>query len=313
MNKLNRLLLPLVLGAITLSAQVATSPVGYRTDTIAAGNVPYAPTFVNADSASGSIGGVTVNTDNAVITFTGSALTVDAYNEGTTFPNYYVEVTSGTNEGYSFDVISNTADSITVAGDLSSFNLSTESIVIREHLTVGDIFAGSSASLAAYADSVKFFNNDGTTTVFYWIGTGWSSDFATDESDKPVYPGTGFIATFASSVELVVSGSVKTTKTKVPVYAGLVNFVSSMQPSDTTAGGFNGVEAFAAYADSLKTFNSDGSLSQDKVYYSISTSMSSDFVNDESADFVSGANSPLVTVGQNKYMTMPAAFAASGN
>lgn len=310
MKNMTRLLIPLLMGASVLSAQtVSTDPVGYRTDTINAGNVAFAPTFVNANSAVSSISGLSENGGNTTISLSNASLSVGAYDESSAFSLYYIEITSGANEGYVFDIISNTASDVVVEGNLSTdFGISNESVAIRKHLTIKDIFAGSESALAAYSDSVKFFNDDGSTTVYYWIGTSWSSDFFTNHDDKPVYPGNGFIATFGSNVELTVSGTVKTTATKVPVYAGLINFIASMQPSDTDVGSLNGVAAFAAYSDSMKKFSSDGSLTPGKTYYSIGTSMSSDFFTNEDSDAVDGASAMLVAVGSDMYMTLPAAY-----
>lgn len=295
-----------------LSAQnVSTSPVGYRTDTIPAGNMPYAPSFVHADAFAGTISGLAESGGNTVVSLAGAALTTSTYDEGSNFPAYYLEITeSGSSEGYSFDIISNTADSVTVKGLLSSsFSLAgTENVVVRKHMTIGDIFSGSTASLTSYSDSVKIFNSDNTITLLYWDGSVWTPDFANDRSLKPIYPGRGFLTSFAGSVELTVDGNVKTTKTKVPVYAGQVNLIGTLAPSDTDIDGFNAITTLQAYSDSIKVVSLDGTFSTQGTYYTDGSQMTRDFSSDHGTESIEGHSSALLSAGSNFYLTLPAAY-----
>ena len=295
---------------------VSTAPVGYRTNTIPAGNTAYAPSFVHADSFVSNISSLTESGTNTIVTLSDATLTASAYNEGSSYPAYYLEITqSGDKEGYVFDIISNTASSVTVSSLLSSgFSLAgTESVVIRKHMTVGDVFSGSTDSLTAYSDSVKFFNDDGSITTLYWDGLQWTPDFSTNHSAKPVYPGEGFLTSFAGSVNLTVSGHVKTTKTRVPVYAGLVNLVGSMAPSDSDIDCFNCQSTFQAYSDSLKVVSQDGNFSTQGTYYSDGSAMTRDFATNHGAESFSGHNAALFSVGSDTYIICDEGYTGGGN
>ncbi len=298
---------------------VSTTPVGYRTDTIPAGSTAYAPSFVHTDTFVGQISSLSESGGNTVVTLTESSLTASALDEGSIYPAYYLEVTeTGSKEGYVFDIISNTASSVTVSGLLASgFGLDgnetlsgSETIVIRKHMTVADIFAGSTGSLVAYSDSVKLFNDDSSITLLYWDGTMWTPNFVADHSYKPIYPGEGFLTSFASSVSLTINGHVKTTKTKVPVVAGLVNLVGNLAPSDTDINGFNANTTLQAYSDSVKIVSQDGSFTTQNTYYTTGSVMTHDFSTDHGGDSVTGHNAALFSVGSSAYITLPAAYTA---
>lgn len=303
----------LLLGSFgLLQAQtVSTTPVGYRTDTIPAGNNPYAPTFVHADSFAGSMSSLSESGSNTIITLDNATLTASAFDEGSTYPNYYLEITqSGSTEGYLFDIVSNSTTTVTVSGLLASgFSLAgTESVVIRKHMTIGDLFSG--ATGLNLSDTLKFFNSNGTSTQFFWDGSKWSSNFVNDDTNRVIYPGTGFIGVFSQNVLLTSTGHVKTTKTKVPLYGGAINFVSPLAPSNTTIGGHNATEALAL-SESIMVFNQDGSLSTKGQYFYDGSKMTKDFVNDHASDGFNGHNASLISVGSDKYITFPAAYTVS--
>ena len=320
MRRLVHYYIPLVLPVLTslglLQAQtVSTTPVGYRTDTIPAGNNPYAPTFVHADSFVSNISSLTESGTNTIVTLSDATLTASAYDEGSSYPAYYLEITEeGTNEGYVFDIVSNTTNTVTVSGLLTSgsallssgFSLTgTESVAIRKHMTLSDLFTG--ATGLSLADSLKFFKSNGTYMQYFWDGSKWTSDFVADDSSCVIYPGTGFIGVFSQSVTLTSTGHVKSTKTKVPLYSGAINFVSPLAPSDTTIGGHQATDTLDL-AESIKVFNQDGSLSTKGEYFYDGSKMTKDFTNDHSSDSFKGHNASLVTVGSDKYITFPAAY-----
>ena len=296
-----------------LQAQtVSTTPVGYRTDTIPAGNTAYAPSFVNADTYAGTITLLNESGPNTIVTCADfSAITAGSLDEGTLYPAYYLEITeSGNKEGYVFDIISNTTTGVTVSGLLSSdFSLTgTESIVIRKHLTLNDVFASATSSFTAYSDSVKFFNDDSTISVLYWDGTKWTPDFSANHSTKPIYPGEGFLTSFASSVPVTISGHVKTTKTKIPIFAGLVNLVGCMAPSDSNFNSFDTINAFQAYSDSIKKVSRDGNFSNQGTYYTDGNKMTRNFSDNHGSETFIGSSAALFSVGSDMYITCNEAF-----
>jgi hypothetical protein len=288
---------------------VSTNPVGYRSTALPSGNIPFAPSFVHAVSYTAQAGGIAENADSSTVTLIDGAMPVGVYDESAMYPVYYLEITeAGSDQGYVFDVISNTATTVTVAGLLTSdFSLGgDESVAIRKHMTIGDVFQG--AAIKAYADSVKFFNEDGSDSLFFWDGLMWTPDFVENHSDRPVYPGHGFMVTLAAPVDLTITGAVKTTATKVPVYAGVINFIASLAPADSSLGELGFVSVLQAYADSVKTFSQDGMLNVDGLYYSDGVKMTKDFSSDNGSDEIKGDNSFLVTVSGDMYISLPAAY-----
>lgn len=291
-----------------------TKPCGFSKWSVTAGNNPCAPVFVHPDSFVGNMGGISEDgaQGRSAITLASGSLTPGAFNEGQRYPLYYVEVIQpGSSQGFVFDVISNTANTVVVDGLLTTdFSLAgTEQIALRKHVTLADVFAQTSPAIAAYADSVKFFNPDGTTTSYFWDGTKWTSDFTVDDSNKPVYPGSGFLTVFGQAVQVTSIGTVKTTPTKVPVYSTALNFVAGVIPVDTTVGALNLVPTLAPYSENIKVFNQDGTLSEKASYFTDGTMMTKDFTTNGNSDPISGNNAFLLNVGSSKYWTAPAAYA----
>jgi hypothetical protein len=142
-----------------------------------------------------------------------------------------------------------------------------ETIAIRKHMTIGDIFEGSTGQLQAFADSVKIFADDGSTSSLFWDGVKWTADFVSDNSARPVYPGNGFIAAFGGSVDVTLTGSVKATATKVPVYAGVLNFVTAIAPSDTTVGDLDLVSVLVPFSENIKVLSQDGGVDRNSFIF----------------------------------------------
>lgn len=289
-----------------------TTPSGYTSSTIPAGNNPFAPGLTHDDTHSATMIGIVESGTDTTISFAPSSFTAAEFDAGTLYPLYYLEITdpgAAGNQGYVFDVLSNTDFKIVVPVRLGTdFGLSgTEQITVRKHMTVGDLFE-SATGLAAFSDSVKFFHDDNTTTSLFWDGTNWTPDFATDHSTFPIYPGSGFLTVFGGEVNVTVFGAVKTTPTKVPVYGGAINFVSGLTPVDTTVGDLNLVPSLAPFSENIKMFNQDGTLSELASYFTDGLVMTKDFATDHGADPVSNSDSFLLNVGSDKYWTVPAAY-----
>ena len=127
--------------------------------------------------------------------FTGTVATVDG--QGLTFTGeslgtllapgvpYYLEVTSGDNEGQRFDVVSATGGTITLASDASlcdatpPFNtltgappatLAGDTVVVRRHWTLGEVFPAADFTATddkATADQIQVYTAGGW--VLYWL------------------------------------------------------------------------------------------------------------------------------------------------
>ena len=123
-----------------------------------------------------------------------------------------------------------------------------------------------------------------------------------------LFIGEGFLTSFASSVSLTINGHVKTTKTKVPVHAGLVNLVGCLAPSDTTVDGLNATSSLVPYSDTVRVVSQDGNFTTQSTYYTDGSMMTKDFATNSGSDSFVGHNSALLSAGSNTYITLPAAF-----
>jgi len=238
--------------------------VGYNKLSFPAGNSAHTATFVKANVFQG-----------AASSRTGTTLTVSSASFGSLapaggLPTHYVKITSGAMQGYVFDILSNTATSVTVDGSLSTAE-ATPSFVIRPHVKASDLFVGNT-SLAPGSDTLTLFNENGTSTVFLWVGsdssTGWIDPITEAIADGVVYPGQGFILTTVGSGNFTFQGSVESTPTVSPLFPGAVNLVSLANPSSASKAlqaiglGSN----MAPGSDTVEFFSTNGSLSSTGVY-----------------------------------------------
>ncbi|MGJ8651956.1 MAG: TIGR02597 family protein [Opitutaceae bacterium] len=230
---------------------VETEPVGYVTVTVAGTGGVAAEAFTymgvplhKSSIAAGAITGIAANT----ITASGAAWTVDDY------AGAYVLITSGTNEGVSSTISSNTATELTTVDDLTSLLAGDETFTIREYTTIADVFgAANEAGLdggtnSGEADTVLFQSPSGFTSYYYkdggFIGgTGWrtSTDASTEQGGTTIPFGDGIIVVRKQSADLdiVLSGSVFGGDATTPVEAGF-NWKSASIPVDLTLAGLFG-------------------------------------------------------------------------
>lgn len=222
----------LLLTSISIFAQTVSTPiVGFSKVTVPAGTRAVVPGFVKAPVYSGS--GLVTGQVVAASGLTVNALQPTSFGDRPNFPTHYLEIVSGTYEGYSFDVSGNTATSVTVSDLPTSLNGTTVNYVLRPHLTLGDI---DSTSLPDGSILLNIFNNPTapTTTYIYDTGGTWYDNNGEKAMNHAViYPGTGIsLNNGASQFQLNFTGQVKETKTAVPLYKqAVVNFVGPMNPS----------------------------------------------------------------------------------
>ena len=245
MKKLNLLLGTLIAtAALSHAVDSYSEVVGYSKVTVPAGTRAVVPGFVKASvfAGTGTVSGQTISS---------SGLTAGALNPtqvGTGAPNYpthYVEITSGSYEGYSFDVSANTSSSVTVSGLPSGLNTQSVTYVIRPHLTLGDI---DSSNLPDGNIILNLFNNPivAATTFLYDSGGNWYDGSGSYLMNHAViYPGTGIsLNNTGGSCQINFTGVVKSSKTAVPVYRlAPQNLVGPVNPSTTTT--------LTAWADAL--------------------------------------------------------------
>lgn len=285
------------------TTEVATIPVGVVEMTIPAGNTLVAPLFVNPNEFQGAAVSVTENSGTSTIVFGSDVFTAGTFDESD-FPLFYAEVVGGDNEGFGFDIISNTTNSITVSGDiLADTGISqTETFAIRQHISLSQLFE-SAENISSY-DSVKFFNSDGTQSEYFYLPSGWT-DFTNNVDNKQIYPSTGFVATLQSQVTLTSTGTVKSTFTRVPVYAGVINLSASGSPVEKTLGSTDIGPDMNSY-ESIKLFVPGTLGVQAELFWD--GSKWTDFSSDAGGTELKSGSAYVVTVQADHYVNYSPAY-----
>lgn len=316
--------LVLLTGAVLFSLSninaVETDPVGFVTIDLPAGNSTLAMPLVTANAFAGETTGIAEGGGETVFTFSGG-LSAGAYDEGTSYPTHYLMITTaGANQGVVLDVISNTATTVTVASEVvTSLGLSsTETVVVRSHTTVGDIFTGATG-LTGFVDSLSFFNDDGSQDTYLWSGTNFVDGGFASQDARPVYPGQGLIFFCGAPVSIVNTGSVSTTPVQIPVYSGsAVNFVGTVTPSDNLSDGTTPVtlgslgfgSQLTGFVGSVKFFSADGALTSasSDTYLWDGSVFRDEFFGDASSVVVPDGAAIVVSNDTPVYISMPEAY-----
>jgi uncharacterized protein (TIGR02597 family) len=236
-----------------------TTPVGYVTLDIPA----------NSDSHVGqplirevAFAGSAASVAGGVITLSSSALTVDqfVYSSPTQPKSYYLQAVGGSLDGRYFDVISNTATSITVdngATDLSAV----VNFKVIPYWTLGTMFpdgagVGTTADVFEPNGLVQFKdpaatgpNRPAPKSYFHYTGpdeagTGWYDNdnvAAGLQNNLTVDPFlTARIRNFGALKQVVISGTVPSSAVASPVVTAAVtndNYLSVQFPTDVTLAG----------------------------------------------------------------------------
>lgn len=296
---------------VNLSAQesVTTTPSGVVNVTVPAGNTLLAPIFVHPDDFVGIPTGVSEASGETTLTFNGSPFDAGEFDEGS-FPLYYLEIVGeGALQGYNFNIVSNTTNSVTVTGllDTDLGYTGSDAIAIRKHMTIGDIFDGATG-LAPFESAITFFESDGSRPIFTWTGSGWSSDFMADDSDKPILPGTGFRFSNGSASNLSFIGSVKATPTIINLAPSFINIVTAVNPVATDLGSVGLASALEDFEDSIRTFELTGSLAGSSTFFTLAGNVYGDgFVLADDTE-VEGFKGMIIQVNTGKTWTAPAAY-----
>ncbi len=165
--------------------------------------------------------------------------------------SFFVEITSGTAAGTTYDVVSTDAATkkITLAQNLANGVANGTTFKVRKHWTITAVFgASNTAGLTggedtSTADQLLIWNGTGYTVYYYQElppalgGTGWRSaaNAFADAGGTSVYPDDGLVVKriSASNVNLVVMGAVKTGSTSFPIQSG-INIVSNVYAAPMT-------------------------------------------------------------------------------
>ena len=235
----------------------------------------------------------TVDTTNGVngqtLNFSTSAGSVDL-GALLTSGVFYLEVTSGENEGHRFDIVSASGAALTLAGDsalqaaTAPFNtlagglpasLAGDQVVIRRHRTLGEVFPPSGFGATndrTTADQVQVFA-DGQWIIYWlyddgvlparWVKTG-DNTYA-DQAAAVLPPGQGlFFNSRRGAVSLLAYGEVRENNFIRPLALGS-SLVGGGYPLDQSAAGramsagFYGSRDFAT-ADSFFVWKGDGAI-----------------------------------------------------
>jgi len=263
-------ILALAASSFYLHAQstVSTPIVGFSTVTAAANGgagTKYslvAANLLNSPSWSGSI--------NGSLAAAAGSFTAGAFNAGSVYAKYYVEIVDGSAAGSEADIISNTTDTLTV-DDQAAFQTAVGSgatVKIRKHRTLVDLFGGASGTIGdttvaiakgtslSTADNVILKEN-GVDKSFYYSSSslrpGWRDASGNLATDRPVYPNQGAIIARKSNsaANIVVTGEVKQGVTFVDLPAGY-NLITLPVPSDSTLPSFFGGSSGTTGATDVK-------------------------------------------------------------
>ena len=312
-QKIISLLAGSALFAASFMNAATTDVVGYTTTTLpaGAGNL-FAPAFVNNNSFMGVLTGAAAGPDST-LTLSGT-MTAAAFNESSDvagvskgYPLYYLEVLNDTNasdsidtEGLIIDIVSNSTSGVVVAADTSTLGIQgDEQIAIRKHLTLGDVFSGSTG-LTSFTDAITIYNEDGPGTAVTHVPDGaggflLNSDFVTGSTDAPIYPGTGLAIANVALLTIVPTGVVKESDTQVAIYGNsVVNIISVLKPISNVVLSSDGRlnEAMEDFTDVVTQYSSDGSL----LPVVPSGASQPGFVDDGSGGFLSSDFSTPVSV-----------------
>jgi hypothetical protein len=286
----------------------ATTPVGYYDfDGYRGGNV-FVPGFVNPASYTGQL----ISASASTLTLAANSLTANAFNEGAAYVKFYAEITSGPLQGVVLDIVSNTANVLTLDADITALGLTgNEKIVVRPHVTLKSCLAAAEASLSPFSDSATLYLPDGSfVTYFFGAGAtpnGWSSDFATDDgSEHPVYPGAGFVLGLEADVDLTVTGEVKTADSVVQLSGAVVNIVGPMSPLVGQSVSLNavGFASLAPFTDSITIYPPGTLLIVPYTYFPLGDgTISSDFVN-PTVDTIANTTGAVVITDSDKALRL---------
>ena len=181
---------------------------------------------------------------------------------------FYLEVSSGDNEGHRFDIVSASGNTVTVANDTNLFagtapfntlkdapplNLVNDQIVIRRHWTLNELFPASglrASGSQSSADQVQVFVdgvwtiywlydlNDGNPVTARWV-VATDSGMA-DQGSIVIPPGQGlFFFKRDSATSILAYGEVRANNFTRPLSSGS-NLVAGGYPSDQSANGLGG-------------------------------------------------------------------------
>lgn len=251
------------LGYSPVNGQTVSTPiVGFYKKTFPAGGSLQTSALIKSASYQGTASAVS----GVTLTVTGALWTSNQFAPVNGFPAYYVEITTGTLAGYSFDIISNSANSVTVDAQTLSSAGANPGFIVRAHRKISEVF-NSATNLNDYQDQVTIYNSDGTNTTLLRdssSSSGWIDATTFTESDPVLYPAQGFVLTTQASGQMTITGQVNPNSTVVPLFANQPNIVSLANPGGVTSDiqNINLGAQLSDFNDQVAIYSQDGSLDQ---------------------------------------------------
>ena len=190
---------------------------------------------------------------------------------------YYLEITSGTGAGTTYDISGISGSTITLAQNLAVGVVSPVTFKIRKHWTISDVFgANNTAGLtsgddSSVSDQVLLYTGGSYSGYYYQTaptgagGTGWRkvTDVFADAGKTIIYPDDGVLLRRIQSgnLSVVLTGAVKTGQTSVPISAGM-NVLSNVYAAPMT---LNSCEIYKASTPSASLVSGDDSSTSDQL------------------------------------------------
>ncbi len=215
-------------GPASAQISVTTDPVGYVEVNLAANAYTFIglPLYTTV-AFKGAVTGVSAST----LSFEGSPFDSLSFGSATIgaeqVPQYFIEVTSGSDVGAMIPILSNTANTVALTEDVSSFIAVSDTITIRPLHTLDSLFPNGAplrvgVSVAA-ADEVLIFDASQQATVSYFYSSTHSQwrRGTTPNGSRSILPNQSiYINHKAAATKLVISGTVKLGTTGIDVLTG---------------------------------------------------------------------------------------------
>jgi uncharacterized protein (TIGR02597 family) len=254
--------------AISLAILSAIAPIGHAQTTAVTDPVGFITLNISGTGGT-TLGAFTFSSlgltnpvvyQSASSTVTSNSLTVTAgpwaanqFNANGTNPTHFVEIVTpagagsqAPGAGTTYDILSNTATTITLMQNLAVGVLDGAQFKVRAHWTLGSVFGANNESglgggSSTTADRILRWNGSGYDIFYYQTsglgGIGWrkAGSASVNAAGTTLYPEDGLIINrFQSApVSLVVKGAVKTGQTSIPITPGN-NFVGNIYASAMT-------------------------------------------------------------------------------
>jgi len=244
-------------------AQTVSTPiVGFYKKTFPAGGSLQTSALIKPASYQGTAAAVT----GATLSSSAATWTANQFAPVNGFPAYYVEITTGSLAGYSFDITSNTGNTITVDVPSLSNAGSNPGFIVRAHRKISEVFSAAT-NMNDYQDQVTIYNSDGSTTTLLRdssSGSGWIDATTFSESDPILYPAQGFVLTTQATGQITITGQVNPNPTVVPLFANQPNIVSISNPGGASKDiqNINLGANLSDFNDQVATYTQDGTLAQ---------------------------------------------------